>query len=334
MPARTQTRRRTLTAFTVALAAATALTACSDPAETAPVAAVNAVAGSEVSVVTYDISPDQQRVKGAYNAALNAQLPEEVRQRGTLTYGNSAAGGGSAPLVFLATDNTTPIGVEVDIAHLVGDILGLKPTPTVTSWENLFIGLDAGTYDLGISNVGVSEARKEKYDFATYRLGLHAFETKKDSDLVVKEAKDISGLKVGTSSGTLQEAVLLNWNEQNAAAGIAPAELLNFKADQDAYLALQSGRIDAWITPNPSATYHAATAGDTRIAGTVSSSYPIQGKVGVITRKDNGLVGPINEALNQAIADGTYAQVIEKWGLDAEKVERSEINPAGLPKKK
>lgn len=304
------------------------------PAATAAPAQVSAVAGSNLTVVTFDNSPDQQRVQGAYDAALNAKLPEAVRQSETLVIGTGAAGGGSAPLIFLATDNSTPVGVEVDIAHLVGDILGLEPSPRVTSFENLFVGLDAGTYDVAISNVGVSEARKEKYDFATYRLGLHAFETRTDSDLVVTEAKDIAGLRVGTSSGTLQEAVLLTWNEQNEAAGIEPAEPLYFQGTQDAYLALQSGRLDVWLGPNPTATYHVATAGDTKIVGTVSSSFPIEGKVGVITKKDNGLVGPINKALNKAIADGTYAQVLEKWGLDAEKVQASEINPAGLPKAK
>lgn len=32
------------------------------------------------------------------------------------------------------------------------------------------------------------------------------------------------------------------------------------------------------------------------------------------------------------IADGTYQQVLDKWGLGSEAVEAAEINPPGLPK--
>ena len=34
-----------------------------------------------------------------------------------------------------------------------------------------------------ISNVGVTEQRKEKFDFSTYRLGLHGFYVRADSPI-------------------------------------------------------------------------------------------------------------------------------------------------------
>ncbi|KEP73933.1 hypothetical protein HR12_29485 [Microbacterium sp. SUBG005] len=34
--------------------------------------------------------------------------------------------------------------------------------------------------------------------------------------------------------------------------------------------------------------------------------------------------------LNAYIADGTYAKVLEAWGLESEGVDKSEINPPGL----
>ena len=101
----------------------------------------------------------------------------------------------------------------------------------------------------------------------------------------------------------------------------------------DIYLALQSGRIEIYLGPNPNAAYHVATQGKTEIVGTVSSSYPVQGVVGITTKKDDGLVKPLADALNAAIADGSYAKVLKKWGLDDEAVPKSLINPPGLPKK-
>ena len=56
--------------------------------------------------------------------------------------------------------------------------------------------------------------------------------------------------------------------------------------------------------------------------------------LGITTKKDNGLVKPLADALNAAIADGSYAKVLRKWGLPAESVPKSLVNPPGLPKDK
>jgi polar amino acid transport system substrate-binding protein len=303
------------------------LAACADPVAEAP-------KGGDASVVSFDTSAGQQHITSAKVDSIAAELPSAVRESGKLVVGSGSAGGGLPPLAFTADDNKTPIGVEIDIAHLVASVLGLTPEVQTTSWENLFLGLDSGKYQVGISNIGVSELRKEKYDFATYRLGLHAFEAKKGSGLKITGPADIAGKTIAVSSGTLQEAILLDWNKQNLAAGRAAAIPKYYQSATDYYLALESGRIDLYLGPNPTATYHVATAGKTEIVGTVSSSYPVQGLVGVTTKKDSGLAKPLADALNAAIADGSYAKVLQKWGLSAEAVPKSLVNPPGLPKEK
>jgi polar amino acid transport system substrate-binding protein len=308
-----------------------AAAACADPQ-------TQSTKSSDPSVVSFDTSANQQHITSAKVDSIAAELPASVRESGKLVVGNGSAGGGLPPLGFTADDNKTPIGVEIDIAYLVASVLGLRAEIDTTSWENLFLGLDSGKYLVGISNIGVSELRKEKYDFATYRLGLHAFEAKLGSGLKITGPTDLSGKNVAVGSGTLQEAILVDWNKQNVAAGRKPANLRYYQQAADTYLALQSGRIDLYLGPNPNASYHVATRRQTsqdktEIVGTVSSSYPVQGLVGITTKKDNGLVKPLADALNAAIADGSYAKVLAKWGLQAEAVPKSLINPPGLPKK-
>ncbi|TCC20133.1 ABC transporter substrate-binding protein [Kribbella speibonae] len=316
-------RKRWIAVLGVVLLAAAA---CADP-QTQP------AESSDASVVSFDTSAGQKHITSAKVDSIAAELPAAVRESGKLVIGNGSAGGGLPPLGFTADDNKTPIGVEIDVAYLVASVLGLQAEIDTTSWENLFLGLDSGKYQVGISNIGVSELRKEKYDFATYRLGLHAFEAKLGSGLKITGPADLSGKNVAVGSGTLQEAILVDWNKQNVAAGRKPANLKYYQQAADTYLALQSGRIDLYLGPNPTASYHVATQHTTEIVGTVSSSYPVQGLVGITTKKDNGLVKPLADALNAAIADGSYAKVLAKWGLQAEAVPKSLINPPGLPKK-
>ncbi|WP_427888721.1 ABC transporter substrate-binding protein [Kribbella sp. GL6] len=289
-----------------------------------------ATASSE-SDTGVNTSASQDRVTTTKNDAAAALLPARVRDRGTLVVG-AGFGSGSVPLGFYADDNKTPIGLEVDIAYLVAGALGLKPEIEVTSWENLFVGLDSAKYDVGFSNITVTEKRKQKYDFATYRKDDIAFEAKKGGSWRVTSGKDIAGKTIAVGSGTNQEKILVDWNEANVKAGLPAATIRYFQKNTDTYLALSSGRIDAYFGPNPSIAYHVKTSGETETIGKFSGAGPtLQGLIAATTKKDDGLVKAYQAALNAVIADGSYAKVLARWNVSTEAVAKSEINPPGLP---
>ncbi|MFG2506277.1 ABC transporter substrate-binding protein [Streptomyces rubiginosohelvolus] len=320
--------RRSIILALATLTATGLLTACgtSDPA-----ADLAAPKGHKDGGV--NIGPDQDRIRGKKVAAAADLVPEAIRKRGTLRIGASADA--SPPLGFYATDDKTRIGSEIDIATLVADTLGLKPQFEEVSWENLFVGLDSSKFDAVLSNVTVTEERKEKYDFATYRLDNIAFEAKKGSGWTVKEPADVAGKTISVSSGTNQEKILVEWSEENVKAGRKPVDIKYFQKDTDYYLALQSGRIDAHLGPSPTAAYHVATAGQSEIIGQLSGAGgDLQGKIAATTRKDSGLVEAYAAAIDHIVQDGSYGKVLKRWGLSGEAVEKSEINPPGLPKTK
>ncbi|MGW0762153.1 ABC transporter substrate-binding protein [Streptomyces sp. NPDC002814] len=318
--------RRTAAAA-LGLATALVLAACSNP-DDGGTTEVAATSGSKTRI---NISPDQNRITTDKADSIAAEVPQEIRERGTLELVQSS--GSAAPLNFHATDNKTLIGVEPDIAHLVADVLGLKPKFHAVSWENIFVGLDSAKYDAGFSNITVTEERKEKYDFATYREDNLGFEAKKGSDLKISGPKDVAGKTVAVQSGTNQEKLLVEWSKENEQAGRKPVNIKYYQNDSDTYLALQSGRIDVYLGPNPTAAYHAATTGKTEVVGTYSGAgATLQGLIAATTKKDSGLVKPLADALNHVIENGTYAKVLGRWGLPDEAVTKSEINPPGLPK--
>jgi polar amino acid transport system substrate-binding protein len=334
MPARPHTLRRPTTyAVTVlALAGAVALAACSGSAE-ASSSSVPAAGTASAAAAGIDTSPQQNRVTATKDEKAAALLPKAIRDRGTITAANAGAGGGTPPLVFTADDDKTVIGVEVDLAHLFADKLGLRVETPATSWENVFLGIDSGRYDVALTNVTVTEERKEKYDFATYRKDDLAFEAPKGGTWKVNSGKDIAGKTIAVGSGTNQEKILLDWNEANVKAGLQPATVKYFQSQTDYYLALSSHRIDAYFGPNPSVAYHVATSGQTEAIGHFSGAGDkLQGLIAVLTKKGSGLAAPYAAAINSAIADGSYAKVLQRWNLGTEGLEKSEVNPPGLPK--
>ncbi|WP_371779310.1 ABC transporter substrate-binding protein [Streptosporangium subroseum] len=276
-------------------------------------------------------SPEQNRVRADKVETIAAEVPEAIRADGELTVGFS--GDGAPPLAFLADDDTTPIGVETDLAHLIADVLGLTVKAEVTSWENLFLATKSGKYDAVLNNVTVTEERKDIYDFATYRVDQLAWQVGANSPITkIEKPADIAGLNVSVGSGTNQEKILLDWDAQNRKAGLKAAQIQYYQKYGDVLLALKSGRIQAYFGPNPSIAYQVAVGGDSRIVGTVPGGGSIQGLIAVMTLKGNGLVKPVNEALNELIKNGKYAEVLKRWGLENEALPESLINPPGLPR--
>jgi polar amino acid transport system substrate-binding protein len=309
---------------TLLLASVFALAACGSPQ-----AAPSGAPGDQPGGV--NITANQNRVRAQRVDAIAALVPAGIRARGTLVVGTT--GNGTPPLSFRADDDKTVIGVEPDLAQLVADVLGLNLDLRASSWENLFLSVENRQFDAGFSNITVTEERKDKYDFATYRKDTIAFEVKNEKNVTVKEPKDIAGLTVGVGAGTNQEQILLRWNEQNESAGLAPVKFQYYQVTSDYYLALQSGRIDAYVGPNPTSAYHVAVEGRTKIAGTVSGGGTIPADIAAMTKKDSGLVEALQRALDTVIENGQYAQVLKRWNLASEALSASEVNPQGLPRK-
>jgi len=281
----------------------------------------------------FDFSPQQTaRVRADKNPAAIALLPKSFKwaQEGTLTVGIHPF---APPIATYATDARTPVGFDPDYAQLVADALGLKLQLVPVAWADWPLGLQSGKYDAVISNVGVTEQRKEKFDFNTYRLGLHGFFVKSDSPIKsLREPKDVAGLRIITGSGTIQERILLEWNRQNLAQGLKALDLQYYDDDAAATVALLSGRADANFNPHAPQAYKAALDGKTRLVGTVNAGWPLKADVAITTRKGSGLVEALAAATNGLIRSGRYGQALARWSLQTEAVEKSEVNPPGLPK--
>lgn len=280
-------------------------------------------------------SPEQNRVRSTEATDAIALLPAAIAERGVLKVATSA--GGSAPLTFLADDEKTPIGNETDIAQLVADALGLELQLEVRAWADWPLALQSQDVDAVISNVTVTEERKELYDFSSYRNDQLGWIVGADGDVEsITEPADIAGLKVAVGSGTNQEKILLAWNEENITKGLDPidgGEPEYFENLSDALLALQSGRLDAYVGPNASLAFTAASSPqDFRVAGTLNGGWPLTAQIAVATLKGTDLAPAVTAALEHVFEDGTYAQVLERWGLQDESIERPETNPPGLPK--
>ncbi|MCT4495601.1 ABC transporter substrate-binding protein [Bosea minatitlanensis] len=281
----------------------------------------------------FDLGPEQPgRIRAEKDAAAIARIPKDYRfaEPGAFIVGISPGG---PPLATYATDARTVIGADPDLAQLVADSLGLTLKLVPVAWADWPLGLSSGKYDAVISNVGVTEQRKEKFDFSTYRQGLHGFFVKADSRIAaIREPKDAAGLTIAVGGGTNQERILVEWSKQNVAAGLKPIELQLFDDEAARLVSLRSGRSDVIVQPHAQLVFVAARDKDIKRIGTLSAGWPLKSDVAIATRKGSGLVDALTLALNDLIDNGKYRQALARWALEEEALPRSETNPPGLPK--
>lgn len=288
---------------------------------------------SVATAAEFDLSPEQPgriHAEKSEKAAAAIAPTFKFAKEGYLTVATSPW---DPPVGTYATDAKTVVGTDPDITVLIAETLGLKLDLVAVAWADWPLGLASGKYDAVISNVTVTEERKEKFDFSTYRQDVLGFYVKADSKITsIKEPKDVAGLRVITGAGTNQEKVLLEWDRENVAAGLKPVEVQYYDDSAASQLAIQSGRADAEFNPNATLAYSAAVGGKTKLVGIVSGGWPLTAEIAVATRKGSGLADAITLAINELIASGKYGEVLKKWSLTAEAIDQSRTNPPGLPK--
>ena len=90
---------------------------------------------SNTADISEGVQPDGAAVK---------LLPQSYKDKGEMTVAMDLH---YPPTTFLADDNSTPIGLNPDMARLIAKKLGLKLKFENTAFDTIIPGLDGGRYD-------------------------------------------------------------------------------------------------------------------------------------------------------------------------------------------
>lgn len=271
-------------------------------------------AGEEVSPVpkqTFDVAED---------SALAESLPNSIKDSGTVSV---AVAVGSAPDVFQDEfGNLT--GWEVDLAKAGAARLGLRPKFSEISFDSVIPGLQAERYDIAFGQIGITNERMEKIDQVSTGLGNQAFAAPSDTDTKVATIEDLCGMKVGTTRGSRQQQFAEEQTKKCSAEGAQPIGLQVYDDGTKANLAMLSGRADVSWSGSTSMNYFVKVSkGKAKIVGHYLEPYPLGGAL----KKDSDFSSSYAAAVNSLIDDGTYQQIMKKWGIPDSIIDKAEVNP-------
>ena len=255
----------------------------------------------------------------AANAAIAAQVPAKIKAKGTLIVASEAQ---YAPNEFIAPDGHTVIGMDPDMVKALAGVMGLKAQVVNSTFEAIIPGLAAGRYDVGASSFTDTKEREKTADFVTYLLVGEAFLTKTGGPKLTTLA-ELCGHTVSVEKGTTELEDAEKQNKKCKAAG-KPIKLLVFPGQNDANLALSSGRSEVDFADSPIIAYQVR-----KLGVQVRSSPPFGiAPEGLALPKGNGMAKPMLEALKVLIANGTYMTILKKWEIQAAAITNPTINGA------
>jgi polar amino acid transport system substrate-binding protein len=250
------------------------------------------------------------------------QVPSSIKSKGTLVV---AADATYAPNEFIATNGTTVIGMDADMAHALGNVMGLKVNVTNATFDTILPGLQSGKYDLGMSSFTDTKARQKIVDFVTYFEAGTSFYVKKSGGPAVKSLADLCGHTVAAEKGTTQQADAQSQATKCKSAGKAAVTVQVYNDQNAVNLALSSGRAQVAMADSPVAEYQVKKSNGTfKISGPSYANAPY----GIAVPKNSGMTHPVLAALKHLMADGTYTQILKKWGLQSGAIDNPGINQA------
>ena len=253
--------------------------------------------------------------------ALAAQLPDDVRATGVLRVATSSS---LPPMTYVAGDNVTLVGFDVDMATVVADVLGLRAKISTAGFDTLIPGLQSGRFAMVMSSMGVTAERQKVVDFVDYYYGGEGFLASRSTDFRVERLKDLCGRRVAVQTGSTQQSTLEDSRQICPDAGLPPYDLQAFPGTNAAVLAIRGNRVDVLYASISIVGYTAAQNDDFRVAGRYQRAI-----VGAALAKDSPLTPLVRQAIQRLIDDGTYGRLLDQWGLMDSAVKTARINSAG-----
>ncbi|GHF70989.1 polar amino acid transport system substrate-binding protein [Amycolatopsis bartoniae] len=287
-----QWRRSTIAA---AVATGLALTACTvdDGAASAP-----APAAAGLAVVP----------------ALHDQLPQAVRDAGLLRF----AGDSHPPYRTVSPDGTTVTGIDHDFQQALGQILGVRVETTIVSGLPAALqGMLSGRYDAFNGPAKATAEREQQFDTVTWMTTRTSYVVPVGSTAGVKQADDLCGKRVAVVTGSVVEDQLAKLSAFCQREGRPAAQVIGLDDTNATLLAAKSGRAEAaGMTQAAAIDVTTQQKGQYEYVTQTEEQGATKDNLALYTPKSAGLGPVLQKAFEELFRDGTYARIMNQWGLN------------------
>lgn len=197
-------------------------------------------------------------------------------------------------------DEQEIIGIDMEIASLIADELGMELDICNMSFDSMFDALESGKTQIAIGRIVKPEEERDTILFSDgYMNAEYAVLTAEEEEDYQRE--DLEGKQVGTTDH-LHGKDLAEEFSQN------PAIL--YEKEKDAVKALEDGEVDALILDEKAARYYAGQSENLSVCDQISDE---QKFVIAVSAEKEDLLTEINDALATMKETGELDKIVEKY---------------------
>ena len=201
-------------------------------------------------------------------------------------------------------ENDAIVGIDAEIAQAICEKLGYELQIDNMEFGAIISAVTSGKADFGMAGMTITEERLESVDFSeSYATAVQSVIVPEGSpittvdDLYAEGATYVVGVQQDTTGDIY------------ATGDFGDERVQRYSKGADAVQALVSGKVDCVIIDNqPAKAYVDANEG----LMILESAYAIE-NYAICFAKDSELTEEVNKALQELIADGTVADIINKY---------------------
>ncbi len=194
------------------------------------------------------------------------------------------------------------VGFDIDLWDAIAKEIGVTYTLQPMDFNGIIPALQTKQVDVALAGITIKEERQKVIDFSDgyYDSGFLLM-VPADSD--INGPDDLKGKTLAVKTGTSAT--------DYAKEHFKETELRQFPNIDNAYLELQTGRVDAAMHDTPNVLYYVATAGGGKVKAVGQQMMAHQYGIGF--PKGSELVAKVNAALANMKKDGRYNEIYKKW---------------------
>ena len=200
------------------------------------------------------------------------------------------------------------VGIDAEIAGAIAEKLGLELQIDDMEFDSIVESVKGGKADIGLAGMTVTPERQEVINFtASYATGVQVVIVTEDSAIVSVDDLFAEGAShaIGVQRNTTGD-LYCTWDLEDA--GLATID--RYSKGADAVQALLTGKVDCVVIDNePAKAFVEANEG----LKILDTEYAIEDYAAAMSKDNTELYEAVNKALEELIADGTVAAIIEKY---------------------
>ena len=217
-------------------------------------------------------------------------------------------------------DNGEYAGIDVEIAGLIAEKLGMELKIEDVEFGSIIGGVQSGKFDMGMAGLTVDAERQKSVDFSTsYANGVQVIIVKEDSEYTCwddfytgfDEEGNPTGLKEGIKIGVQQDTTGDIYTSSSVEEwGVGKDNVIRYKTGAEAVQALATGKVTAVVIDNePAKSFVKATSG----LKILESEYVNEDYAICVAKGNTELLEKINKALAELEAEGKIDEIINKY---------------------